>query len=371
MSITIKSLQKPETKRALKRADLFNEQRRSKDILKTMDEDTYEEMVASWAYWCLKENDGRRYEDVMRIGGGGDKGVDVIAYYDQEANKCDIYQCKHYNHAVRRSDIIAELGKFLYFMSIGDLPVPESYYLMAPQDLSSRFLHIYGQPDKLKNAITDSWDKDIAGHIEKGKQYLLEGDLKAFVEAFDYTRFKTYSSDKFLETLVKSEQRFVYFQYFGYRKEHLKRIKKDTPATLDEYEKRYIEHLMDAYNDVEGEEVVDTENVSDSSFGAHFGRSRDEFWLAESVKKMGEENCPGDEDEFEELKDDMEGHVADTYEGDYKDAYERVKAVTKTASTMPKKDRIISGELGPRELKGVCYQLSNEDRLIWKKEGKS
>ena len=47
MSITIKSLQKPETKRALKRADLFNEQRRSKDILKTMDEDTYEEMERS------------------------------------------------------------------------------------------------------------------------------------------------------------------------------------------------------------------------------------------------------------------------------------------------------------------------------------
>ena len=87
MSITIKSLKKPETKHALKGTEVFNEQRRSKDILKTMDEDTYEEMVASWAYWCLKENDGRRYEDVMRIGGGGDKGVDVIAYYDQEANK--------------------------------------------------------------------------------------------------------------------------------------------------------------------------------------------------------------------------------------------------------------------------------------------
>ena len=92
MNITIKSLQKPETKHALKGAEVFNERRRSKDILKTMDEDTYEEMVASWAYWCLKENDGRRYEDVMRIGGSGDKGVDVIAYYDQAANKCDIYQ---------------------------------------------------------------------------------------------------------------------------------------------------------------------------------------------------------------------------------------------------------------------------------------
>lgn len=371
MNITIKSLQKPETKHTLKGAEVFNERRRSKDILKTMDEGTYEEMVASWAYWCLKENDGRRYEDVMRIGGSGDKGVDVIAYYDQAANKCDIYQCKHYNHPVKRSEIIAELGKFLYFMSIGDLPVPESYFLMAPQDLSSQFLHLYEQPDKLKQTIIESWDKDVAGHIEKGESHLLEGDLKAFVEAFDYTRFKTYSSDKFLETLVNAEQRFVYFQYFGFRKEHLKRIKKDTPATVDDYEKTYIQHLMDAYNDVKGVEKVDTVNVMCTTFGPHFGRSRDEFWLAESVKKMGEENCPGDEDEFEELKDDVEGHVADTYEEEYKDAYERVKAVTKASSSMPKKDRIISGELGARELKGVCFQLSNENRLIWKKEGKS
>lgn len=371
MSITIKSLKKPETKHALKGTEVFNEQRRSKDILKTMDEDTYEEMVASWAYWCLKENDGRKYEDVMRIGGSGDKGVDVIAFYDQTTNKCDIYQCKHYNHPVNRSDIIAELGKFLYFMSIGDLPVPVSYYLIAPQDLSSQFLHLYEQPEKLKQTIIDSWDKDIAGHIEKGNNLLLEGDLKAFVEAFDYTRFKTYSSDRFLDTLVNAEQRFVFFQYFGFRKEHLKRIKKDTPATIDDYEKAYIQYLIDAYNDVENVENVDAVNVSRTSFGAHFDRSRDEFWLAESVKKMGEENCPGDEDEFEELKNDVEDLVADAYEEEYKDAFERVKAVTKASASMPKKDRIISGELGPRELKGVCFQLSNEDRLIWKKEGKS
>ena len=129
--------------------------------------------------------------------------------------------------------------------------------------------------------------------------------------------------------------------------------------------------MIDAYNDVENVENVDAVNVSRTSFGAHFDRSRDEFWLAESLKKMGEENCPGDEDEFEELKNDVEDLVADAYEEEYKDAFERVKAVTKASVSMPKKDRIISGELGPRELKGVCFQLSNEDRLIWKKEGKS
>ena len=37
-----------------------------------------------------------------------------------------------------------------------------------------------------------------------------------------------------------------------------------------------------------------------------------------------------------ELKDDVEGHVADTYEEDYKDAYERVKAVTKASASVLK-----------------------------------
>jgi len=125
----------------LKEELLFTETRRALDILKTMDEDTYEELVASWAYWCLKKD----YEDVMRIGGSGDKGIDVIAYYSQKANKCDIYQCKHYDHPVRKSDVIAELGKFLYFMFIGEIPIPESYYLMAPQGLGVNFPFL-GQP---------------------------------------------------------------------------------------------------------------------------------------------------------------------------------------------------------------------------------
>jgi hypothetical protein len=61
MSITITKLNKPEGKRGLKGAALFNEYRIDKDILKTMDEDTYEELVTSWAYWCLKEEKERKY----------------------------------------------------------------------------------------------------------------------------------------------------------------------------------------------------------------------------------------------------------------------------------------------------------------------
>ena len=361
------AFEKPKAEHRLKEELLFTETRRAQDILKTMDEDTYEELVASWAYWCLKED----YEDVMRIGGSGDKGIDVIAYYSQEVNKCDIYQCKHYDHPVRKSDVIAELGKFLYFMFIGEIPIPESYYLMAPQGLSSQFLNTYENSIKLKTLIEDSWNKDIAGKIEIGKVHLLEGDLKKFIEDFDYTKYKFYSQNKFLKILVEADKRFVYFQYFGFHKEFFRKIVKDTPIGLDEYEKKYIQHLLDAYNDAKGGSEMDESSVESSSFGKHFARSRDEFWLAESIRKMSEENNPGDTDEFANIMDEMEGHVADTYEGVYDNAFERVKAVTgKSTSMPPKGDWVVSGQLGAKELKGICFQLSNEDRLIWKEDEK-
>ena len=368
MTITFESLKKPEGRHRLKDEQLFNEARRAEDILKTMHEETYEELVTAWAFWCLKEDGKSKYEDVLHIGGAGDKGVDVIAFIDQKTNKCDIYQCKHYKHPINRSDIIGEIGKFLFFMWKGEIAIPESYYLMGPEGLSSQFTHIYTDPIKLKKAVLDSWEKDISGNIEKGKTYPLEGELYSFVERFDYTKFKVYSVNRFLMDLLDCEKRYVYFQYFGFHKEYLRRIKKPTPDELDEYERKYIEHILAAYNDVDGVAGIDEKNVKSSDFARHYNRSRDEFWLAESVKKMEEENSPGDKDEFEELKDDMEDYVADTYEQTYKDANQRMRAVTDKSTSMPKKGRVISSELGARELKGVCFQLSNEDRLIWKDE---
>ena len=45
----LKVLEKPKAEHRLKEELLFTETRRALDILKTMDEDTYEELVASWA----------------------------------------------------------------------------------------------------------------------------------------------------------------------------------------------------------------------------------------------------------------------------------------------------------------------------------
>lgn len=359
-------ISKPENKHGLKGSALFGESRKDKDILEAMDEDTYEELIASWAYCCLKEAENG-YEDVLRLGGAGDGGMDVVAFYEQATRDCDIYQCKHYDAPINKSAIIAELGKFLYHVYKELLPCPRSYYLMAPKGLSSPFTHIYTNSEKLKQTIKSEWDASIADHITKGRSIKYEGELVEFLNNFDYTIFKFYSADRLLNDIQKKENRHVYHQYFGVRKEELVREKLSTPSDLSEYESNYIGHLIDAYNDVKDDGVT-PENVEESAFGKHYKRSRDEFWLAESVRKMGVENCPGDIDEFQELEEDMMHHVADKYEDVYENAYKKLKAVTDKSTSFPKKERIISGELGPAELKGVCFQLSNEDRLIWKEK---
>ena len=362
----LQEITKPENKFGLKGPALFRETRKDKDILAAMDEDTYEELIASWAFWCLGNKDNA-YQDVLRLGGAGDGGMDVVAFYDQATRDCDIYQCKHYDGAINKSAVIAELGKFLYHVYTGLLPCPRSYYLMAPKGLSSKFTHIYTNSETLKQTITDEWNASIAEHIEKDKCIKFEGKLKEFLNSFDYTIFTFYSCDHLLKDIHKKENRHVYHQYFGVKKEELEREVMHAPADLSEYERKYIGYLIDAYNDV-NDDGITTENVEASVYGKHYNRSREEFWLAESVRKMSEENCPGDNNEFAELEDDMYRHVADTYEDFHENAFKKVKAVTDKSLSFRTKERIITGELGSSELKGVCFQLSNEDRLIWKEK---
>lgn len=362
MTIQLEEIRKPNNIHGLRGAALFNETRKDKEILKTMDEDTYEELIASWAYYYCKNS----YEDVLRLGGAGDGGMDVVAYYNQAADDCDIYQCKHYKDAINKSAVIAELGKFLYHIYTDLLPCPRSYYLMAPNGLSAKFTHIYTNSVKLKDMIVKEWDTSIAKHIEKNECFKCEGDLKSFLESFDYKIFKFYSPDRLLHDICDKKNRHVYFQYFGVKKEELVKTKLDAPKSITEYESKYIHHLIDAYNDVNSD-GVSSDNVEESAYGNHYKRSREQFWLAESVRKMSQENCPGDSDEFAELENDMYHHVADIYEEEHDNAFKKVKAVTDKATSFQKKDRIISGELGSPELKGVCFQLSNEDKLIWKK----
>lgn len=127
----------------------------------------------------------------------------------------------------------------------------------------------------------------------------------------------------------------------------------------------YIKHLLDAYTEDSSANIT-VDNITDSAYNRHFSRSRESFYKAESVAMISKEISPATDDEFEKLKDDVLNHVGDTYEEDYNSGYERVKAVTKEASHFQVKQNLLAPKIGSNELRGVCFQLSNEDKLIWK-----
>lgn len=340
---------------------LFIRDRTEKQILFSMDEDTYEELVASWAFLCLRE----KYSEVYRIGGGGDHGVDVLAR-SSTSDAFDIYQCKHYSSALGISVVIPEICKILYFIYLNEIPMPQKYFFVAPKGLNASMLTIVSNPDSIRNEVLDNWDK-YSDKISKKLNTKLTEDLKAFINEFEFRKFEVVSPDSFLEKL--RENKNLYHQYFGVRRENIRRIETPTPNDVQSGEATYITHLVNAYNSASDEIKVTVDNISSTSYHKHFSRARECYWLAESLRKMSEENSPGDKDEFEEFKTDMEYHVSDTYESDFENGFERNKAVIgDSRSFTPKSERIISGEISSGEKIGACYHLSNDNRLIWVKE---
>jgi len=107
--------------------------------LRAMDEDTYEEVVAVWAYCCVRSEG---YQEVYRVGGAGDKGRDVIAYIDRKNDIFDLYQCKHYKNSISYSTIRGEIGKLLTYTLRGDYSVPKNYYIVSPLGVSQSFFDL-------------------------------------------------------------------------------------------------------------------------------------------------------------------------------------------------------------------------------------
>lgn len=95
------------------------------DKVHVMDEDSFEQFTLEWLYGCKKT----KYSSIRRVGGAGDKGRDIIAYYNDGA--VDYYQCKHYNTALMPTDYYLELGKLCYYTYNKEIPIPKEYYIIV------------------------------------------------------------------------------------------------------------------------------------------------------------------------------------------------------------------------------------------------
>lgn len=237
------------------------------DKVHIMDEDSFEHFTLEWLYGCKKD----KYSSIMRIGGAGDKGRDVIAY--RKDGGVDYFQCKHYNSALAPSNYYLELGKLCYYTYTKDIPLPKSYYIVASNDIGPTLQDLLDNSAQLLSSLLDNWDTYCRFKITKSKEINLDADLLGYIRSFDFSIIKTYPIaqiiDEHLNTVYGSIR-------FGTRTPTLP-APLSPSAEIDPEEMEYVSALLAAYSEELGM-IIDTPKALEAyeRFFSHFNRQRNE-----------------------------------------------------------------------------------------------
>jgi len=301
---------------------------------------------------------------VQRFSGANDRGIDIAAFAD--ANMLngiwDLYQCKRYGASVAPNAAWPEIGKVLWHSFSGHYKPPRAYYFMAPRGVGTTLAQLLANAPNLKTELKKVWVKNVAGNITSTQTVLLTGAFAAYVDAFDFSIFKSYSPRE----LIEQHRLTPYFltRFGGALPARPKPLA--PPDEIHASEQQYVARLLEAYGDHKKEAVSDPAALKQwKPLRDHFSRQRESFYHAESFRVFVREKVePGT---YESLQDEVYSGVIDVADADHADGYECVKAVAQAAQSMS----LDAHPLGPsafiKDRHGICHQLANDDRVKWTK----
>lgn len=328
------------------------------DKVHVMDEDSFEQFTLEWLYGCKKT----KYSSIRRIGGAGDKGRDVVAYYSD--GSVDYYQCKHYNAALMPTDYYLELGKLCYYTYNKEIPIPKEYYIIASNDVGSSLQDLIDNPKKLLLSLRKNWDKYCKTKISKTTEIILDKSMSNYIDSFDFTIVKTYPIaqviDEYLDTIYGNIR-------FGGRKLSLP-TPILPPNEIDLDEMPYVLALLEAYSDELGVQISDVKELEIyNTYFENLNRQRKDYYSAETIRRFVRDTLT-DSQQFNVLKDEVYNGIIDTHEQDYDSGYKRLIEDLKQAAIINTSKCMLDSKLhciGISERKGVCHMLVNDNKLRW------
>lgn len=321
------------------------------DRLKLFSDSQFEGMVSEWAWGCLKH----KYPIVLNNAGAGDKGRDIICYYDNKKKQTDIYQCKHYNHPIMPSEIYIEIGKLLYYTFNKDYQRPKKYYLVSSQGCGTKLRDLINSPTELKKELIKNWDDKCKNKISQTMTIKLEGIFKDYVDKFDLSIIEELP---ILELLTEYEKTNYYPKRFGIR--HLKRPQAPKPSSeIQKNELNYIQKLYNAYGSATGKEVK-KKNDLEFHHSEHLECQRESFYSAEGLKMFSRDALPPNE-LYKNLQDEVILPVkSELLINSYKDGLDCLSSAIKIATTIQ-----IGGSLHQfvttKDRIGILHQQANEE----------
>ena len=268
--------------------------------------DEWESFVEEWAYYCLATS----YQHVQRFSGSGDMGVDVAGFVgaDRFAGIWDNYQCKHYDHGIRPSEVWVELGKIIWHSYQGEFTAPRRYSFVSPRGAGTSLGRLLANPAKLRDELIANWDKHVKSVITTTQDVSLDPALRDYVDAFDFSIFDAKTA---LQLVDDHRATPVHAARFGGGLKPRPAPGKP-PTMVASTESRYVTQLLGAYGEHTGSPVKDPSTLSVPKLKEHFRRQREAFYEAESLRVFARDSVP--EGTFESLLDDIYDGVIDTHD---------------------------------------------------------
>jgi hypothetical protein len=288
-------------------------------------------------------------------------GIDVAGFVDNKRlmGVWDNYQCKHYDNALTPGNVWAELGKVIWYSFTKQYVAPRRYYFVAPKGAGTYLGRLLANAEKLEEELIANWDKHVRDKITSTKAVQLDASLTAYMKAFDFSIFGAKTS---LELIEDHRSTPVHNARFGGGLMPRPAAPKPPIAVALE-ESRYVSQLLGAYAEHTGKLVPDPSKVPTPKLKEHFGRQREAFYEAESLRVFARDTVPPGT--FESLQGDIYAGVIDTHDNDHADGYKKVCAVTKAARDVQITANALIACTNPKDRDGICHQLVNEERLQW------
>lgn len=326
--------------------------------LKIFDSDQWEDITLELvSYWKTQ------YENVVRCGGGGDMGRDVISYSNFSTKTWENFQCKHYKNPLNLSQALLEIGKVLYYSFIGKFTVPQMYYFVAPLGVSTDLLTHLMDGEKLKSELIIRWDKCCKTKItsKKSDNIELEGDLLKFIQEINFDLFTHIPPIKIIE--LHSKTRF-HSQRFGtvHKKRPLLPI---PPGEVADCEAVYISELLKAFRDAEGKNIKWETLKTNRDYKEEYDSARKNFYAAENLEKFSRDWLP--EGCYQDLLNECYESISSTVKSAFNHGYARYLATNTQASLVNYVSHPLSHYIKIQDKKGMCHQLVNFDRITWVK----
>jgi len=319
--------------------------------------DDWEEFIEEWSTSL-----NGTYVKVRRFGGSGDLGVDIAGFCTEKGfqDDWDNYQCKRYDHPLRPSDIWVEIGKIIYYANRGEYMPPRKHYFVCSQGIGTTLEQLLSKSDFLKEKAKENWAKHCESAITSKETVKLNGKLKTFFDAFDFTIFTSRSHVELIEGHSTTGYHAVRFGGgLPPRPDPAK-----PPERPDSIESRYIRQLLDAYGDQMGSPMSDPVALdAHVQLKRDYLRQRERFYHAESLRNFARDTVP--DGTFTSLQDEIFHGVVDICEGTHADGFERLRATLAQAAVVTPTANPLASVTKTQDCQGICHQLANEDRLTW------